>query len=305
MPSRVTVDENGFVVSVEPMPERNFLQSRSKRDTSKKVVRKKATRKLLSWEPRLVTTCSVCGTRVKEGRIDKHLRKVHPEASVGTSRSQAKQAKPRIPSSSGKRSMVLCSACNVYVRTDRWDSHVRKVHSSDREHVVQKVIEQPKTKTTRLPTSNLGQQARSASGKGSKANLEAAKRAKIAARETAGRKKAAEKVRKELMEISVGLKKLARGFHAARIEELRREQTILQKELKDLERTGGNHTTNKRRAPRVGKPSTTSGYHEDSFCSSNETRYGGKYLGQVRREWDGKFGSLPLYDDYGEESDPG
>jgi len=35
-----------------------------------------------------------------------------------------------------------------------------------------------------------------------------------------------------------------------------------------------------------------------------ETRYGDKYLGQVRRELNGRFGSLPLYDDYGEESGP-
>lgn len=38
---------------------------------------------------------------------------------------------------------------------------------------------------------------------------------------------------------------------------------------------------------------------------SEETSFGDKYLGQVRREADGRFGSLPLYDDYGEESGPG
>mgnify|MGYP001583569782 CR=1 FL=1 len=38
--------------------------------------------------------------------------------------------------------------------------------------------------------------------------------------------------------------------------------------------------------------------------SFDETRYAGKYLGHMRREWDGKFGSLPLYDDHDDESNP-
>lgn len=36
--------------------------------------------------------------------------------------------------------------------------------------------------------------------------------------------------------------------------------------------------------------------------SDSETRFADKYVGQMRREWDGKFGSLPLYDDYGDEA---
>ena len=38
--------------------------------------------------------------------------------------------------------------------------------------------------------------------------------------------------------------------------------------------------------------------------SYEDTRDGGKGLGHARRD-NGKFGSLPLYDDYGEESGPG
>jgi hypothetical protein len=34
-----------------------------------------------------------------------------------------------------------------------------------------------------------------------------------------------------------------------------------------------------------------------------ETRFGGKYMGQIRREGSGRFGSLPLYDDYGDDAD--
>lgn len=36
--------------------------------------------------------------------------------------------------------------------------------------------------------------------------------------------------------------------------------------------------------------------------SDRETLFGDKYVGQYRREFDGKFGSIPLYDDYGDEA---
>lgn len=50
-----------------------------------------------------------------------------------------------------------------------------------------------------------------------------------------------------------------------------------------------------------------SGQHvtETYTQASDETRYGDKYLGQTYRESSGMFGSLPLYDDYSEESGPG
>lgn len=53
-------------------------------------------------------------------------------------------------------------------------------------------------------------------------------------------------------------------------------------------------------------PSTEMGERKrESFRQSfDEPRYGDKYLGQVRHESDGKFGSIPLYDDYSEESGP-
>ena len=55
-------------------------------------------------------------------------------------------------------------------------------------------------------------------------------------------------------------------------------------------------------------PSKATGHpaHEkESFIQSfEETRYGDKGIGQVHREYDGKYGSLPLYDDYSDESGP-
>lgn len=46
-------------------------------------------------------------------------------------------------------------------------------------------------------------------------------------------------------------------------------------------------------------------YPQENLYQSNfETRYGNKYLGQMRRDWDGTFGSLPLHDDYDDEGGP-
>lgn len=41
---------------------------------------------------------------------------------------------------------------------------------------------------------------------------------------------------------------------------------------------------------------------ESVYQSDYEARFGGKYVGQYRREFDGKFGSTPLHDDYGDEA---
>jgi hypothetical protein len=43
---------------------------------------------------------------------------------------------------------------------------------------------------------------------------------------------------------------------------------------------------------------------EELYQSDHESLYADKYLGQMRRDYDGTFGSLPLYDDYGDESGP-
>ncbi len=43
---------------------------------------------------------------------------------------------------------------------------------------------------------------------------------------------------------------------------------------------------------------------EELYQSDQESNYGDKYVGQMRRDYDGTYGSLPLYDDYGDESGP-
>jgi hypothetical protein len=46
-------------------------------------------------------------------------------------------------------------------------------------------------------------------------------------------------------------------------------------------------------------------YAKEAYLqSAGEVRYGDRYIGQTYRESTGRFGSLPLYDDYSEESGP-
>jgi hypothetical protein len=221
------------------------------------------------------------------------------------SRPQPIQLTTRIPSPSTKKPMILCSTCNVRVRKDRWDKHVRKVHSSDQTNVVQKPTDQQSNNRPEQPTMKYLGQPGIAVKKKSKANLEADKRSKIAAKERAGRNKAAEQVRKELGNLSVALKKLTPGFHRAWIEALQRQQRMLRAKLRRLEGAASSGTTKRPRSKRAsGSGRGSAGYEEALSQSLDETREGGKYLGQMRREGNGRFGSLPLYDDYGEESGP-
>jgi hypothetical protein len=57
-------------------------------------------------------------------------------------------------------------------------------------------------------------------------------------------------------------------------------------------------------AEEEGYRSPTRSKTESFLQSHDETRFGGKYLGQVRREGDGKFGSLPLFEDHDDEARP-
>jgi cold shock protein len=64
------------------------------------------------------------------------------------------------------------------------------------------------------------------------------------------------------------------------------------------------HIAKKHPKSRKGSQTTSQNRSLDSekmLQSNDESRDGGKYLGFISRE-DGKFGSLPLYDDYGDES---
>lgn len=45
-------------------------------------------------------------------------------------------------------------------------------------------------------------------------------------------------------------------------------------------------------------------HHADHVINEFDTMDAGKYLGYMGREWPSKFGSMPAYDDFGDESGP-
>lgn len=53
----------------------------------------------------------------------------------------------------------------------------------------------------------------------------------------------------------------------------------------------------------VNSPVTKDTREQSVIQSDRETIFGDKYVGQYRREFDGKFGSIPLHDDYNDEAD--
>jgi hypothetical protein len=60
--------------------------------------------------------------------------------------------------------------------------------------------------------------------------------------------------------------------------------------------------TKNRQLPNPAQYSTSSNT-STRYYSTTDPMDGGKYLGHIRRDANGQFGSLPLYDDYSEESD--
>lgn len=292
MPTKYTVDGSGFVVLVQSLPERDFPPLKPKQGAGKKGKTKATTSKRPNAQPqkRKSTTpsrpaspaentkapaklvaCLGCNALVRKERMDGHLRKAHPNVNSGSSRPQPQQLKPTIPLSSTNAPMVLCSVCDKHVRKDNWTKHVEKVHTGDRRIVPE----------SQKPLKNLKKKV----GK---------------------RKKNPEKVRDEIRSIERDLEKLIPGFHRVRMEELRGRRTLLLKELQGGRASSG--TAPIRRVSRgAGRSLRNLEPHQQEVLRQSrgdEGSYGDKYLGQVCRDYDGSFGSIPLYDDYGEESFP-
>lgn len=81
--------------------------------------------------------CPVCQIMVRANRLDRHLRKVHGQEinnSATTLTASTKQPDTSSPKeaqpSPASRELVPCPHCQVQVRTDRLQRHLRKVHRS-------------------------------------------------------------------------------------------------------------------------------------------------------------------------------
>lgn len=172
-----------------------------------------------------------------------------------------------------------CPVCGVRVRVNNLDKHIRKVHpdySADNSHTSQK---------SSFPV----QQSRH--------------------NETA--KSTAEKQVPLDNTLTQGGEKMTQcPYCSCRVRVDRLEKHIQKRcpvRRKESPQTDKRVSSNKRQNMHqvsVSNMHNGSNIEEEALRQSfDESIYGGKYLGHLRREFDGKFGSLPLYDDYGDESD--
>ena len=267
MPARITVDENGYVVSIESLP---ALKTRPMPPTKKPATKaapppkkpkgKKAPRVSASVQrsPRTTpplrdarpwTRCPVCGAEVLEKNLPKHRRKSHgvgAEPSSDTRNALANTPKPKrkkpkekkpenAPLTTGeewKRKIKL-----LREKTKRLDEEIKRLKRDSSGGVTAKTrgLEAEKAETAKWLRFFAKRLQESAPAKGSKG-----------------------KKTKKLLSPSAGGK---------------RDRTV--------------------RGLGVGGQA----FHQ-SFADSS---YAGRGLGHMSREH-GRFGSLPLYDDYSEES---
>ncbi len=326
MPRRVTIDANGLVILVESVPERELPPKPKRGKISADVTKKfewtedkarKSSRKLFgarsspglrdSW-----ISCSLCKSKVKERNLKKHLRKVHP-AQFGHEPANASQlaAEPSNENQDQRERSVIDERSEYARKLLRELHEETKIRYGDKAHAASsgdtapKGIKQHRDESRHPVDANVSKTGPTPSNR-SIPKREAKKQAKSGGQGIAAKQKKAEKLRAEIKAIDKELKKLAPGFHRIKIASLHRKQSGLREELEKLERTLlGNAFAQGRFPGRAGRLGARTEQHkEDLLRERAENEYGGKYLGHMRRDYDGSFGSISLYDDYGEESFP-
>lgn len=328
MPRRVTIDANGFVILVESVPEREpplkpkrgkisvditkkfeWTEDKARKSSRKLFGAKSSPSSRVSW-----VSCSLCESKVKERNLQKHLRKIHSAqngrelmngSQLATEPSNKKQDQPEHSTVDKKSEYARKLLRELHEETKiRYGDEVGSASSSD---TAPKGINQPRDESRHPVDASIIKTGLTLPNRSTpKREAEANKQAKSVVQGNAAKQKRAEKLRAEIRAIDKELKKLAPGFHRIKIAALQRKQGGLQKELEKLERTLlGNAFSQGRFPGRAGRLGARTEQHkEDLLREKAENEYGGKYLGHMRRDYDGSFGSISLYDDYGEESFP-
>ncbi len=326
MPRRVTIDSNGCVILVESVPEREPPPKPKRGKISVDVTKKfewtedkarKPSRKLLGARSRSGSldswvSCSLCGSVVKERKLKKHLRKKHPAPDA---RERTNGPQPAIEPSNKEQVGTERSALNKRaeyarrllreLREEAKIGYGDKVLSPSSGDSASKGIKHPKGKSRHAEGTNSRKTGPGLTKSGAP-KRETKKQASNAVRGIAAKQKQAEALRAEIRTIGKELKKLAPGFHRMKIARLQIRQDLLRDKLEKLQRTLTENASVQGRFPgRAGRLGARTEQHkEDMLRERAENEYGGKYLGHMRRDYDGSFGSISLYDDYGEESFP-
>lgn len=146
MALRITVDENGFVLDCEIVPDTTgALPRRPKQGTgprptrnTQQVTQQQRSRVPLrdadhvddTTQPYLVR-CPLCRVRLSNAALPYHLRNDHgvrSQRATGESSSVRWEELPRQPQPATSRILVPCPVCGVAVRETRIPGHIRKVH---------------------------------------------------------------------------------------------------------------------------------------------------------------------------------
>jgi uncharacterized C2H2 Zn-finger protein len=292
VPRRITVDENGVVVFTEALTAREWPSkpkpdtppvARGKYEWTGGKSKKKSPKPLATNrnKPRIYksntrqTKCPACGVVVRKSRLLRHAQKAHPDKSEYTFAYHLRGGEPEL---------FWCTGCKTYVRGNR-EKHVCKARP---------IINPTSSKVSK-------NQKRKASRHDKPAIYE--------------------------KNLSGECKKLLRRLHNG---EYWVSCSVCGKDMKESKwekhvgkvhplRNGQRATVANSSTTSSARPKKSSGQSKRSILDAStgsirgcqdlrehfeETRYGDKYLGQMRREPDGRFGSLPLYDDYGDESNP-
>lgn len=82
---------------------------------------------------RLMVVCEICNQKVRQARLEKHMRKAHSSLpSPGSSKVQRRvgQVESKLPNGTTTTKLITkCKICSTPVRLDRLEGHMKRAHS--------------------------------------------------------------------------------------------------------------------------------------------------------------------------------
>ncbi len=251
-------------------------------------------------EARRRIACPQCGQKVKIFNLDEHLIKVHGALAVAPqtlspTTTVVTKTHPPIPTRTHiKRELVECPHCRQNIRLDRLDRHTKKVHNIA--SGAKKIISVPQQNTISsefVKCPQCGQKMH-------QSRLE-----RHIAEDHNGANKPSRKVASALRR-APGNQGLVKCPHCAAFVKVHNLERHIRKNHSEntanteprKNKKGINYPNNQPKQNDT-TPTAMQEAFEDAIY---EARDGGKYVGYLRREH-GRFGSFPLYDDYGDDAD--
>jgi len=272
LPARITVDENGYVVAVKSLP---ALKSRLEPSGTKRASKAK-------------TVASAKKSKRKHGikasKSGKSLpRTTHLEA--------------------GSKSWILCPTCGVSLLEKNLRKHQRKTHAiyaASSSSVPKAKVGTPTPKKNKKPENAPSdtptawrRKIRLLKEKARRLDQEIKNLQEVRSSENAARARVLRNERDETLEWVRFCVKRLQGSAPIRESKNKTRKKTKKKSTRLLSPSAGG------KRDKTGKGIGLSG--QALHQSFEDPSYAGRGLGHMRRE-QGRFGSLPLYDDYGEES---